>query len=54
MNESYDDVEELEDFLVGTFHQDIRSPEQALDEFIIEVSKKCLSDTCRNEFEGCF
>lgn len=43
MDESYNYLEELEDFLGGTFHQDISSPEQALDEFINEVSRECLS-----------
>lgn len=40
MDESYDYLEELKDFLEGTFHQDISSPGQALDEFINEVSKE--------------
>ncbi|WP_369900735.1 contact-dependent growth inhibition system immunity protein [Bacillus manliponensis] len=48
MNESYDYLEELEDFLGGTFHQDISSPEQALDEFINEVSKECLLSTIKD------
>ncbi|MEC1179501.1 contact-dependent growth inhibition system immunity protein [Metasolibacillus meyeri] len=48
MDESYDFLEELEDFLGGTFHQDISSPEQALDEFIQEASKKCLLFTIKN------
>jgi CdiI immunity protein len=48
MDESYDYLEELEDFLGGTFHQDISSPEQALDEFINEVSKECLLSTIKD------
>ena len=40
-------LEELEDFLGGTFHQDIISPEQAIDEFINEVSKECLLSTIK-------
>ncbi|AXI29774.1 MULTISPECIES: contact-dependent growth inhibition system immunity protein [Priestia] len=48
MDESYDYLEELEDFLEGTFHQDISSPEQALDEFINEVSKECLLSTIKD------
>ncbi|MFC7370768.1 contact-dependent growth inhibition system immunity protein [Fictibacillus iocasae] len=38
-------IEEVEDFLGGTFHQDIQSPEQAMDEFILESTKECLLDT---------
>ena len=40
-------LEELEDFLGGTFHQDMISPEQAIDEFINEVSKECLLSTIK-------
>ncbi|KYC61567.1 hypothetical protein GWJ21_14495 [Bacillus coagulans] len=47
MSEDYDFIEELEDFLGGTFHQDISSPEQALDEFINEASKECLLFTIK-------
>ncbi|MGG3571851.1 contact-dependent growth inhibition system immunity protein [Bacillus gobiensis] len=47
MDESYDFLEELEDFLGGTFHQDISSPEQALDEFIYEANKECLLFTIK-------
>jgi len=47
MDETYDDIEELEDFLGGTFHQDISSPEQALAEFINEVSMECLVFTIK-------
>jgi hypothetical protein len=47
MDESYDCLEELEDFLGGTFHQDISSPEQALDEFINEANKECLLFTLK-------
>ena len=48
MSECYDYLDELEDFLGGTFHQDISSPEQALDEFINEVSKECLLSTIKH------
>lgn len=48
MNESYNYLEALEDFLGGTFHQDIDSPEEALDEFINEASKACLLSTIKN------
>ncbi|WP_042473859.1 contact-dependent growth inhibition system immunity protein [Bacillus ndiopicus] len=47
MGKSYDFLGELEDFLGGTFHQDIDSPEQALDEFIKEASKECLLFTIK-------
>ncbi|KAA6454719.1 contact-dependent growth inhibition system immunity protein [Bacillus atrophaeus] len=47
MNENYDTVEELSDFLEGTFHQDMGSPEQALKEFIAESSKECLVFTIK-------
>lgn len=42
------DFIELEEFLGGTFHQDINSPEEALDEFINEVSKECLLSTIKD------
>ncbi|MCR6111025.1 hypothetical protein HXA35_11830 [Bacillus sp. A301a_S52] len=48
MDETYDHLEELEDFLGGTFHQDISSPEQAFDEFIIKASKECLMSTIKD------
>lgn len=48
MHNSYDFLEDFEDFLGGTFHQDISSPEQALDEFINEASKECLISTIKN------
>ncbi|UTR13508.1 contact-dependent growth inhibition system immunity protein [Salipaludibacillus sp. LMS25] len=48
MDETYDYLEELEDFLGGTFHQDINSPEQAIDEFINEASKECLMSTIKD------
>lgn len=48
MDQSYDYLEELEDFLGGTFHQDIGSPDQALNEFIKEVSKECLLSTIKD------
>ncbi|MCM3667909.1 contact-dependent growth inhibition system immunity protein [Mesobacillus maritimus] len=47
MSENYDFIEELEDFLGGTFHQDISSPKQALDDFINEASKECLLFTVK-------
>ncbi|MEG7333998.1 contact-dependent growth inhibition system immunity protein [Bacillus sp. 0102A] len=47
MNENYDTLEELSDFLEGTFHQDMGSPEQALKEFIAESSKECLVFTIK-------
>ncbi|MDQ0233545.1 contact-dependent growth inhibition system immunity protein [Metabacillus malikii] len=48
MDEPYDYLEELEDFLGGTFHQDISSPDKALDEFINEASIECLLSTIEN------
>jgi CdiI immunity protein len=48
MDETYDYLEELEDFLGGTFHQDISSPEQAIDKFIYEVSIECLLSTIKD------
>jgi len=48
MDENYDYLEEFEDFLGGTFHQDISSPEQALAEFINEVSKEGLLSTIKD------
>lgn len=55
MDESYDFMEELEGFLGGTFHQDINSPEQALEEFINEASKNCLLFTIKHceQFLNC-
>lgn len=47
MNENDDTLEELSDFLEGTFHQDMGSPEQALKEFIAESSKECLVFTIK-------
>ncbi|MHC5561555.1 contact-dependent growth inhibition system immunity protein [Bacillus spizizenii] len=47
MYENYDTMEELSDFLEGTFHQDMGSPEQALKEFIAESSKECLVFTIK-------
>ncbi|MGF7533032.1 contact-dependent growth inhibition system immunity protein [Bacillus mexicanus] len=47
MYENDDNLEELSDFLEGTFHQDIGSPEQALEEFIAESSKECLVFTIK-------
>ncbi|MCM3004562.1 contact-dependent growth inhibition system immunity protein [Priestia koreensis] len=48
MGNRYHYLEELEDFLGGTFHQDISSPQQALDEFINEVTKECLLSTIKD------
>lgn len=48
MDGNYDYLEEFEDFLGGTLHQDISSPEQALDEFINEVSKEGLLSTIKD------
>ncbi|MBK1812667.1 hypothetical protein JHL18_18770 [Clostridium sp. YIM B02505] len=42
MDNSY--MEKLEAFLAGTFHQDIDSPEDALDDYISEVGKEWLQD----------
>ncbi|PJZ02125.1 hypothetical protein CPT06_01665 [Bacillus vallismortis] len=47
MDESYDFLDELENFLGGTFHQDIQSPEHVLDEFIEEISKEGLLFTVK-------
>ncbi|EIT87464.1 hypothetical protein A374_00150 [Fictibacillus macauensis ZFHKF-1] len=47
MDEIYNYLEELEDFLGGTFHQDIRSPEEALDEFLNEASLECFISTIK-------
>jgi CdiI immunity protein len=47
MDDTHDYLEELEDFLGCTFHQDISSPEQALDEFINEASIECLLSTIK-------
>ncbi|MBU8788520.1 MULTISPECIES: contact-dependent growth inhibition system immunity protein [Bacillus] len=44
---NYDILEELSDFLAGTFHQDMGSPEQAIKEFITESSKECLVFTIK-------
>ncbi|CAL8895593.1 hypothetical protein BPJM79_100005 [Bacillus pumilus] len=48
MNESYSYLEELEDFLGGTFHQDIHSQEEALNEFIHLASEECLLSTIKD------
>ncbi|MPQ26512.1 hypothetical protein GA512_16050 [Bacillus paralicheniformis] len=45
MGDNYDVCKELSDFLDGTFHQDMGSPEQALYEFISESGKECLAFT---------
>jgi len=48
MNESSSYLKKLKDFLGGSFHQDIVSPEEALDEFIHEASKECLLSTIKD------
>lgn len=40
-----EELEKLKNFLGGTFHQDIDSPEQALVEFINEATEACLIKT---------
>ncbi|MGE7874890.1 contact-dependent growth inhibition system immunity protein [Bacillus paramycoides] len=45
MEDKYNPYEELGDFLAGTFHQDIESPEESLNEFIMEVTKICIENT---------
>ncbi|WP_440604397.1 contact-dependent growth inhibition system immunity protein [Bacillus sp. GB_SG_008] len=50
MEDKYSPYEELGDFLAGTFHQDIESPEEALNEFIIEVTKICIENTINDIF----
>ncbi|MDI6533860.1 contact-dependent growth inhibition system immunity protein (plasmid) [Bacillus mycoides] len=45
MEDKYNPYEELGDFLAGTFHQDIEPPEEALNEFIMEVTKICIENT---------
>ncbi|KXZ13433.1 contact-dependent growth inhibition system immunity protein [Bacillus nakamurai] len=47
MYDNYDILEELCDFLDGTFHQDMGSPKQALEDFIAESSKECLVFTIK-------
>ncbi|WP_237749871.1 contact-dependent growth inhibition system immunity protein [Bacillus amyloliquefaciens] len=42
MYDNYDSLEELSDFPDGTFHQDMGSSKQALEDFITESSKECL------------
>lgn len=48
----YDCIKEVEDFLGGTFHQDMNSPEEAIEDFIENSSKECLRETINscNEF----
>lgn len=36
-------IEELEDFLARTFHQDISNPDEALDDYINSVDVECLN-----------
>ncbi|MCP1122651.1 contact-dependent growth inhibition system immunity protein [Bacillus sp. 3103sda1] len=50
MEDKYSPYEELGDFLAGTFHQDIESPEEALNEFIMEVTKICIENTINDIF----
>lgn len=38
-----ENIEKLEIFLSGTFHQDISSPEEALEEYINEVDKEWIT-----------
>ncbi|MED0904189.1 MULTISPECIES: contact-dependent growth inhibition system immunity protein [Bacillus cereus group] len=45
MENKYSSYKELGDFLAGTFHQDMESPEEALSEFIMEVNKVCIENT---------
>ncbi|MGG2016115.1 contact-dependent growth inhibition system immunity protein [Bacillus sp. S10(2024)] len=45
MENKYIPYEELGNFLAGTFHQDIESPKEALNEFIMEVTKICIENT---------
>ncbi|CAM4082494.1 hypothetical protein BAMA_16650 [Bacillus manliponensis] len=47
MGNRYDVFEELSDFLGGTFHQDMNSPEEAMEGFIYESSKECLLFTIK-------
>lgn len=47
MYDNYDSLEELSDFSDGTFHQDMGSPKQALENFITESSKECLVFTIK-------
>lgn len=39
---------ELEDFLGGTYHQDIESPEDALKEFINDSTQISIKETINN------
>ncbi|OOM11717.1 contact-dependent growth inhibition system immunity protein [Clostridium saccharobutylicum] len=41
-------IETLENFLGATFHQDINSPEEALNEYIEEEEKKWIIDLINN------
>ncbi|MGG0727721.1 contact-dependent growth inhibition system immunity protein [Bacillus paramycoides] len=45
MEYKYSSYKELGNFLAGTFHQDMESPEEALSEFIMEVNKVCIENT---------
>ncbi|MGG0276941.1 contact-dependent growth inhibition system immunity protein [Bacillus rhizoplanae] len=47
MNDKYYMYEELSDFLDGTFHQDMGSPEKALNEFIEAVNKGCIENNIK-------
>lgn len=48
MNKRCDYLEEVADFLGATFHQDMGSPEEALDEFIEECYKEALLTTLKD------
>ncbi|WP_440604398.1 contact-dependent growth inhibition system immunity protein [Bacillus sp. GB_SG_008] len=47
MIDKYYIYEELSDFLDGTFHQDMGTPEKALNEFIEEAHKVCIENTIK-------
>ncbi|OIK22640.1 contact-dependent growth inhibition system immunity protein [Bacillus amyloliquefaciens] len=47
MYDNYDSLEELSDFPDGTFHQDMDSPKQALEDLITKASKECLVFTIK-------
>ncbi|PQZ54182.1 hypothetical protein CQZ94_18345 [Bacillus sp. MYb209] len=47
MNDKDYIYEELSDFLDGTFHQDMGTPEKALHEFIEEAHKVCIENTIK-------
>ncbi|WP_242213421.1 contact-dependent growth inhibition system immunity protein [Bacillus cereus group sp. BfR-BA-01383] len=47
MNDKDYIYEELSDFLDGTFHQDMGTPEKAVHEFIEEAHKVCIENTIK-------